>query len=78
MLLSKFNYRCPCTNTFRRTFLFLTDLAWKSRVTVPLMMYLILTTIGVDMQIQFRVRERTEYDSSSEDSESDGEETELL
>lgn len=76
-MLPKFNFPCVCSQNFRRTFLFLTDLAFKSRIVVPAMMYMIFTAIGVDIQIQFRARERTEDDSSSEDSESDGAEEEL-
>lgn len=61
--------KCVLECNIRRTLVFLTDLAYKSQFILPPLMYILLSILGLDIQVQFRFRDPTEYDTISQDSE---------
>lgn len=41
---------------FGQTFLFLADLAWKSRITVPILISAAFMIMDINMQVRFSIR----------------------
>ena len=53
------------------TFLFLVDLAWKSKITMPVLISVVFMVLDFNMQVRFSIRGAR---NSIEDSESDNDE----